>query len=195
MSPFTRTIDAAYARAYPNQDHSGKRAGWQWFQWSKKYNWGVRVLVWDEHLADLDRQQIEQRRREQRELEWEIAKAGLELVRDALPQATQFIRSKRTVIPGNAEAGIPDREVVTLSFDVTGLAAASERFGKQGRLSNDEPTDNLNLSGAALDAAIERQLARMADTGEAGAAEAAVDDEGGDAGDTETNRGDAPLSP
>lgn len=168
------TIDAAYARAKPDQNQIGKRAPAQWFQWSSKHEWVSRAAAYADHLAELDRAEIERRKREQRELEWEIVRSGLQIVRDALPSARQFIRQQRTVIP--ARDGQPEQIIITLSFDMVGLTTSSEKLGKQGRLANDQPTEHIQLSGAALDAYISSQMARLAHAGEAGAGDAPGDD-------------------
>ena len=94
------------------------------------------------------------------------------LIDKALPHAEQFIRRQHTVIP--AKNGQPEREIITLSFDLTGLVRALAEASKLQRLATDEPTDNINLRGAALDAAIARELARVAHSSQAGDAETAA---------------------
>lgn len=160
-----RSIDAAYVATSGQQLRDGKRAPRRWASWSSDYSWVDRAAAHDDHLAELDRLQIEARRKEQREMEWQIAKRGLEIVRDALPHAEQFIRRRQhTTEDGTL--------VITLQFDVTGLAMASERFSKQGRLANDEPGEHIQLSGAALDSLLASEIAKIVDGGEAGATDA-----------------------
>lgn len=143
----------------------GQIAPRHWYRWSSEHDWVNRAAAYDQHLFDLELETVERRKREQRELEWQIAKMGLQIVLDALPTARQFMRSERRFYPG--ENGTPDREVITISFDVTGLSIAGNNFGKQGRLSNEQPTDHLQLSGAALDALLAREYTRIVYGGKA----------------------------
>jgi hypothetical protein len=57
-----------------------------------------------------------------------------------------------------------------MSFAVAELASASEKFGKQGRLATDEPTERIELSGAALAGVIEAEFRRLAQSTDAPAA-------------------------
>lgn len=159
-----RSIDAAYRRAKGLQEGSEKRAHSTWFKWSRDNNWVVRVADYDDYLFEQDRLLWERRRAEVRERDWEEAESLRNIVAEAIPHARQFIHSRRTFIEG--VDGEPDREIVTMTFDLTGLTRVLVDASKLQRLATDEPTDNINLSGAALDAAIARELARLADGSE-----------------------------
>lgn len=176
-----RSIDEAWRRAR-NQQGTSNHADGTWTGWSTKHDWPARALAYDEHLAEQDRLLWEERRRQMRERDWAQAADLRRIIDEALPHAERFIRTQRTVIPGRAavspqngqpgQPGAPDREVITMSFDITGLSRVLVEASKLQRLATNEPTDHLQLSGAALDALIARGLEALADTGEAGAAEA-----------------------
>lgn len=173
-----RSLDAAYrAGAKQGENRDGKIAPSHWAAWSSKHEWVARAAAYDEHLAEQDRLQWEERRRRLRERDWEQADQLRQVVADALPHANQFVRRQTTTVRGNAAAGIPDREIVTLQFDITALARVLTDASKLQRLAADEPTERVQLTGAALDAYIAAQLARLADSGEAGDGGAAGSDE------------------
>src|SRR5262245_45933358 len=161
-----RSIDLAHARANGQQMVSGKRALPVWFKWSSTHDWVARAAAYDAHLAEQDRLLWEERRRQLKEADWADGEAERELVRAALPHARQFIHQQRTVIP--ASDGQPEQVIITLSFDVVGLSTVLERASKLQRLAADEPTDHSKLSGAALDALLASEFARVVNGGEAG---------------------------
>jgi hypothetical protein len=164
-----RGIDAAWresaANTRPNRAQIAPR---HWYTWSSAYDWVARSAAYDSYLAEQDRLLWEERRRAMREREWERGDALHDLVAQALPSATQFIHAQRQFIAGRD--GQPDREVITMSFDVTGLSKVSIDASKLQRLATNEPTERTvnDLSGSALDALIARELARVADGGQAG---------------------------
>ncbi len=162
-----RGIDAAWRESAGNtRGNRAQIAPRHWYTWSSTYEWVARAAVYDQHLAEQDRLLWEERRRAMREREWARGDALHDLVAQALPSATQFIHSQRSFIQGRD--GAPDREVITLSFDVTGLSRVSLDASKLQRLATDEPTDNINnLSGAALDALLARSLAELDNAREA----------------------------
>jgi hypothetical protein len=161
-----RSIDAAWRAANPRQERSDRRANGQWMGWSAKHEWVARAAAYDAYLAEQDRLLWEERRRAMREREWARGDALHDLIERALPFAEQFIHHRREFIPGRD--GQADREVITMSFDVTGLSKVSIDASKLQRLSTGDPTERQELSGAALDALLARELARVANGGEAG---------------------------
>jgi hypothetical protein len=184
-----RSIDAAYRRAKGLQEGSEKRAHSTWFKWSRENNWVARVAEYDDYLSEQDRLIWERRRAEVRQRDWEEAERLRNIVSDAIPSARQFIHSRRTFIEG--EDGELDREIITMTFDITGLTKVLVDASKLQRLATDEPTDNITLSGAALDAAIARELARLADGSETGDAETPAED--GSTGDEMAADGEETL--
>jgi hypothetical protein len=174
-----RSIQAAYRASSPRQDSIGKRASGQWSQWAAAHDWVARAAAYDQHLAEQDRLLWEERRRQVKQADWDDGDALRLLTRDALPHARQFIHQQRTVIP--ARDGMAEQVIITLSFDVVGLSRVLAEASKLQRLATGDSTDNLQLSGAALDTFIAGQLARLVNGTETGDGGAADDDE--DAGD------------
>lgn len=185
-----RSIDEAWRRASPDQNQIGRRAESQWFAWSTKFNWPARAAAYDEFLSEQDRLLWEDRRRLSKERDYAQADALRSqsdalaaVVTAAIPTARLFIHERRTV----QEDGTVIR---TLSFDITGLSRVAEvaagmveKASKIQRLVTGESTENVQLSAAALDAVIRRELANLADRGEAGAADALAPDDARTDGD------------
>lgn len=176
----TRSIDAAWRR-YTNRPQTvdGKRAPPAWGKWSVKYAWLARATAHDAYLAKREQDEYDavwlERRRIARERDYTQADELRRIIDDALPQAERFIRTQRSFIPGRpaqpardgqpAQAATPDREVITMGFDVVGLSKVLAEASKLQRLSNDLSTENVELSGAALYASIQRELAQLASQG------------------------------
>jgi hypothetical protein len=173
VSPSLRTVKGAW-RAFnhlePDADVAAPR---HWTQWSGKHQWLKRAAAYDEYRATQELDKWERRREAARERDWEQAQRLRDIVDGALPNAEQFFRRQTTTIPGTPtilnEAGevirhgTPAQTIITVSFDVNGLTRVLVDASKMQRLTVDEPTDNINtLSGAALDAVIERALAQRA---------------------------------
>ncbi len=157
-----RGLDAAWCAKNPQANSS--QANGVWTNWSTKNGWVSRSAAYDEHLAEQDRILWEERRAILRQRDWDQADELRAVVSDAIPHAQQFIRSKRRFIPATDDS--PEREVVTMQFDITGLSRVLTDASKLQRLATDLSTENIELSGAALDAVIARELAQLADGGE-----------------------------
>lgn len=167
------SIDAAWRAADPLQNRDGKRAPGQWAQWSSKYEWVARAQAYADHLAEQNRQLWEQRRAEMLERDWQqgndlrnVVAASL-----AIEKVAPFLRTRTTHRPGiptivDTEGrvirqGTPAETLFTTEMLILDLAKALEIGSKLQRLATNEPTDNINnLSGAALDSLIERELDR-----------------------------------
>ena len=177
-----RSIDAAWrAGAKEGQNRDGKRAPTHWGEWSAKFDWVKRAEAHDDYAAKLEEEKWEKRRLAMRERDWKQAEAIRDLVDAALPTANQFIRRQVTRIPARGDE--PAREVITLAFNIGDLARVVEIASRMEHLATDEPTDNIRLSGAALDDVITRELAALADRSKKGdAATPARDATGGNAG-------------
>lgn len=150
-----RSIDAAYRARNPQA--KSNHANGAWTGWSAKYEWVARALAHDDHLAEQDAQLWEERRRRLREQDWSQAEEVRGIITDALPYAHGFIRRQKNVIrrPGQTTT------IITETFDITALALVLEKASKIQRLSTGDSTENINnLSGAALDAIIDRELDR-----------------------------------
>ena len=114
----------------------------------------ARATAYDEHLAEQDRLLWEERRAEVRRRDWEQGDGLRNLTDVALPEAYQFVREERRQMQDGTV-------IITRAFHVTDLATVMEKASKLQRLATDQPTDDLPLSGAALDAFIASQLARL----------------------------------
>lgn len=175
-----RSIEAAYQSTVAASEQ-GKRvrsAPRRWYTWSSDHSWVLRAAAYDEYLAEEDRLLWEERRKRLKERDWDQAEALRQIVEDALPHAERFLRQSTVTVPGDPQRGTPERQIITVQFDIAALTRVLVEASKLQRLATDEPTDNINhLSGAALDAAIERELARrvaeLAHPGETGDAQAA----------------------
>lgn len=167
-----RSIDAAWRRASGLQETSNHANG-VWTGWSSKYNWVARATAHDTYLAKKEQDEYdalwEERRRIARQRDFEQADKIRAIIDESLPHAERFIKSSRSFIQG--KDGAPDKEIITLSFDLTGLSRVLTDVSKLQRLANDQSTENIGLSGAALDAAILRELAKLANSGQAAIAE------------------------
>lgn len=184
------SIDAAWRATNQGQTSNAKRAPGQWAVWSAKYDWVARAAAYADHLAEQDRLLWEERRRLSREQDWSQADKVRSIIEDALPYARGFIHRQKHVV---RRAGQTTTTIIE-SFDIVGLSKVLTEASKIQRLASDQPTENINnLSGAALDAAIQRALDELANGDKAGHAPAPADDEAGSEPDTRTARGDAPL--
>lgn len=185
-----RSIDAAWRAANQQQTSSDRRANGQWMGWSAKYNWVERAAAYDQHLAKQDEELWEERRRRLREQDWSQAEELRSIITEALPYARGFIHRQKHVVRRAAQT----TTTIIESFDIVGLSKVLTEASKIQRLSTGDSTENINnLSGAALDAAIARALAELADAGQAGHAPAPADDEASADDDARTARGDPPL--
>lgn len=164
------SIDAAWRASDARQERDGKRAHGNWAKWSSKHEWVSRAAAYASHLAERNRALWEARKEESRERDWTQADSLRRVVDDAIPTANLFIRRNVSHVGGET--------IITLSFDITGLAMVLEKASKMQRLASDQPTENINnLSGAALDAAIKRALDELSDRGQAPDAGLAADPE------------------
>lgn len=171
-----RSIDAAWRedkRASGEHVESDQRAPARWFAWSKQFNWPRRAAAYDEHLAEQDRMLWEERRHELQRRDWEQADALRDVIERAIPNAEHFIERRTT--------RVGDETIITLAFDIDALARVLVHASKLQRLATDEPTDIFrNLSGAALDALLAAEIAKLIHAGEAGDVGAHLSAEAGD---------------
>jgi hypothetical protein len=156
-----RGIDAAWRASAGNA--RGKRAQIaprHWYSWSSAHDWVRRAAAYDQHLAKQDEQLWEERRRRKKEREWTEAEQIRDVLEEAIPHARQFIRRKTAYVRG--EDGQSDREIITVEFDIVGLATVAEKMQKIQSLVLGDSTENVNLSGAALISVIEAEFRRLA---------------------------------
>jgi len=140
--------------------------------WSSRFEWQARLDRYLE-LEMKRREAVRQARRDALEdADWNM---GQEL-RDKVGEFLGVMSSFRTRKVRNTTApdGTPLRIIIeAFSATPSQLAHMAKVASDLQRLSTDSPTENINLGGAALDAAIERELARVAGICEAGTPQAA----------------------
>lgn len=113
--------------------------------WSSAHDWTDRALAWDAALVDEDALIWQERRKQVKEREWE---AGEELARRAL--------SNLVLMPMDGKGGI-----VSYAIALDTASKLLRRAAEAAGVASDLP------QGAVLDTAIERELARMADSPQA----------------------------
>jgi hypothetical protein len=107
------------------------------FEWSTRYRWQERLAGYQAERARREQAVWEQRRAEVREADWQVSAELRELVRAALAQLPQFIKTTRTYVKGRD--GEPDREIVTVQHDLPALLKALELASKLQRLAAEVP--------------------------------------------------------
>jgi hypothetical protein len=203
LKPRDRSVDNAYRASLRQPLEGTLKAPAHWAKWRSKFDWVERAQAYEDEQSERVIDIWTERKIAKRERDWLQAEALRDIVDGALPNAEQFFERRTTTIRGQPSvvdehgilirAGTPDREIITLAFRIGDLARVAAIASKMQSLLLDEPTDNINsLSGAALDAAIERALGeRRVESiqydptagllaGSAEEAEAFEDDEGGD---------------
>jgi len=165
LPPNERSIDAAWRATNQHQTSTEKRATGQWKLWSSQHAWVARAAEHDAHVARLEQDAEDakwvERRLRLRERDWTQGEALRRIFDESLPHAQGFIRSKTAHIPAQGDA--PARVVITMAFDITGLAAVLERASKLQRLACGNVTDHTELSGAALNILVKYEIDRLTD--------------------------------
>lgn len=148
-------------------------------KWSVKYSWQARVDRYDE-LQSIELEYLaEQRRRALFDLDWNLGGELRQNVMSFLAELPRFTTVDETEDIDPATGNTVITRYVKLDTTLGELARVSKLASEIQRLAVNLPTDKIDLSGAALDAAIERELARLANSGQTSAAgEAAPDDAG-----------------
>lgn len=165
------TIDAAYRASNPQA--KSNHANGTWTGWSARYEWVSRAAAYQSHLADQNRELWERRKAQARERDWTQADRMRDIVDDSQIMADQFLRSKTTTVQGTPtvvnengdiiQYGTPTRQLITTALDIVAISKVlSDAINIQLRATG-QPTERIELTGAALHAFIERQLARLVD--------------------------------
>jgi len=139
------------------------------FNWSVTYEWVKRASRFDEIEEEKRLQEREQRRRQLEESDWETGAKLRKRVEEFLDLLPKFTTKAETVSveeitdPVTGEKMKQVTRVVTtkLNTNVQQLAGAIKAASELQRLATDQPTENINLSGSALDSAIQRELERL----------------------------------
>ena len=121
-------------------------------RWSSKFEWGRRAAAWDQVVEARRVAKWTARVEELNEIDYQTGKKLRDLAMAAF------------------------RAVAMEDVPLTAVADALIKASKLQRLATNEPTENTQLSGAALAAAIERELARVAGRSAAGYADGAEAD-------------------
>ena len=116
--------------------------------WSSRYNWQHRVTLWDLALAEIKQEEWLRRAELVNDLDWNDGQGLREAARETL-----------------------ERIIETADPSLGMLAQVFAAASKLQRLATNEPTDNVNLTGYALDAAIEKEISRLAGAGDDGEAD------------------------
>lgn len=147
-----RSLNEAY-KAYRFQSgvkQVPKRAPGVWQKWyrgensrGKKIpgaaNWEERANAWDDHQAHADMEEWEKRRKQVRELDWELGQELRDLATRMLKESPNFLQGKRRFIKGRD--GQPDQEIITVAIKAEMLPKLAEIASKLQRLAAGEPTE------------------------------------------------------
>jgi len=112
--------------------------------WSHRYAWTKRVEAWETLMLREDERRWMQRRREEREEEWDKRTKLLGLVDAILAEGPKFIKTTRRVDPTG-------REIITVSLDGYLAIRAVEVASKLGRLAAGMETDHQVVSGVIVE--------------------------------------------
>lgn len=174
LPPRIRSVEKAFRSVSGAPPDQPVHVPISWWRWCRKHEWVRRVKAYDDLRADEELEKWEARREAARERDWQQAEALRAIVDGALPSATQFFRRNVGQPQGGVPAvvneagqivrqGVPAQVIVTVAFDVVGMTNVLKEASRIQRLTANEPTDNINnLTGAALDAALERALGQWA---------------------------------
>lgn len=152
-------------------------------EWSSKFDWQRRVLIFDQIESDQELDKWEARRLELRESDWQAGAAlrakCLETL-STLPILT--VQDAKEEIAETEEDGKPVKIITrtiikAVPVTVNQIATAIKNASELQRLATDEETQIVTLRGEALDSAIERELRRLAFSGSAGAVDSPAEEE------------------
>lgn len=133
--------------------------------WSRIYDWQARIAVWDRLEADRELLDWEARKRELREKDWSQGGDLRDKVALFLEQLPRFLQdSVQERVETLDDGTLLKTRVITvgLNTSLNQIAQALQSASKLQRLATDEPTENITVSGAALDSLIERELRALA---------------------------------
>lgn len=134
--------------------------------WSRRFDWQARIARYDELRIEATRLEWESRQDELRLMDWQQGADLREKVLDFLRELPKFTKTQ----VGEKEEIQPDgTKVITriitigLNTSLAQIAQSLRAASELQRLALGEPTQNINLSGAALDVMIERELGKLAE--------------------------------
>ncbi len=133
--------------------------------WNRRYHWQDRVARFDILEAEKTDLLWEERKRERQEQAWHMGSDLLAKAATFLEELPRFVRTSvdRTRRKGpNGEEVIVEVVTVGLNASLSQIAGALRTGVDLLSLATDQPTDNIGLQGAALDAAINKELRELA---------------------------------
>ena len=129
--------------------------------WSRRWDWVARVARWDVIQSDGQREVYQRRQLEIREKDWELGEKLRDKVYELIDDLENF---KTTETIETMEDGERVRVItVKLNTTVAQLANAGKKASDIQRSAVDLPTEIIAMSGEALNAEIERELAALSD--------------------------------
>lgn len=132
--------------------------------WSTRWDWQARIAEWDAIQFEREKAKWEERRLELREQDWRDGQELRARVAAFVEQLPKFVQSQESVTQREGPDGQPETvRVITVALNATisQLSSAIKAASDLQRMAADEPTERVELTGAALDSFIERQLARL----------------------------------
>lgn len=143
-------------------------------RWSSRYDWQARIVRFEELQAETELEKWEERRRQLAENDWQHGGELRQKVLDFLRELPRFVTTSEAEMIRDGQR----IRVITVALNTTlsQIAQALKVADDLQRLAADEPTAHFQFSGAALDAIIERELARLAYGRQAGAGSSADPD-------------------
>lgn len=155
IDPRQRSILEAYRRMGGDPKRRRKVAPHAWGVWSRRWMWQRRLEAYELDRMEVEREEWENRKLELRRRDWEQASKLRDVVDAALAEAQGFVRS-REYMDGKTR-------VVVMAMDITAVSRVLSDASKLQRLSTGDNTENVGLTGSALDGVIASELAKLAD--------------------------------
>jgi hypothetical protein len=148
--------------------------------WSTTFHWQARVDRFDQIEHDKELAKWEERRAALREADWQAGEDLRKQVAAFLAELPKFITRNEDIVEIDGEKV----KVITLGLNTRlgELAMVVQAASGLQRLPLGEPTADIRLHGAALDSAIERGLANLANLRQASVPEADTRNGGSGAG-------------
>jgi hypothetical protein len=160
LPPSERSVRRAYqeelaARGESERDAQAGYLCQSWRLWARKYRWEARAAEWDTYQDKLNQEKWMRRRREQREMEWNIAQ-------DLIEKARLMLKFPVSQVRHVSEDGRQITIVSPTDWKLSDIAKLVNAASRIARLSANMATSHERVSVDELDERIERELARLA---------------------------------
>ena len=128
-------------------------------RWSTRFEWQERVAAWATQQQDGLDDEWSKRRLELRESDWQDGQELRDAVRNLI-EGLEVFRVTSTDLEEDENGNMI--KVITLAYKpgIGEVARAAKTASDLQRMAADEPTDRIELTGAALDSFIERLFAQ-----------------------------------